>query len=143
MQIPSRLLALASAALLLTACGGSDSNAPDNSHVGQYALQSVDGETLPIIIYEDATTLVTLTEGSMTLNANGTFLQSAKSTLVQNGVPRGPGFETCSGTYRKNGNSVTFTSPGSVECAAGTITGTLNANVLTINDEGSVMVFKR
>ena len=143
MRIHSRLLALATAALLVTACGGSDSNAPDNSHVGQYALQSIDGARLPIIVFEDATTLVTLTEGSATLNANGTFVQSAKFTLVQNGVPAPPGFATCSGTYRKNGNTVTFTSPGSVECAAGTITGTLDGNVLTINDEGSVLVFRR
>jgi hypothetical protein len=145
MRIHSRLAAFAAATVLLAACGGSDSNAPDNSHVGVYALVSVDGETLPVTIADEPGLLVTLTEGAMTLNANNTFALTTRFEAVVNGEPIPPGFTNCNGSYRRSGNTITLTSTGTEECDAVTTTGTLSGdgNTLTVNDQGSVAVFKR
>jgi hypothetical protein len=75
MRIPRRILVFALAALAASGC--SDSNAPDASFVGSYALISVDGETLPLSIIDQPSLVVTLQSSSLLLNANKTFTQTA------------------------------------------------------------------
>jgi len=144
MRIHSTLLALAAAAVVATGCGG-DSTAPKPvSHVGRYALISVDGAPLPLTLFDDPTLKLTVTEGALTLDASNAFTQEVKIEVVANGFPAPPELLSCGGTYKRNGNTLTFTSTATDQCDAGTATGTLNNNTLTIADEsGSTLVFRR
>lgn len=143
MRIHSTLLALATAAVVATGCGGDSTGPNPLSHLGRYALISVDGAQLPLTLFDDPTLKLTVTEGSLTLDAN-TFTQEVKIDVVANGFPAPPELLSCGGTYKRNGNTLTFTSTATDECDAGTATGTLNNNTITIADEsGSTLVFRR
>lgn len=144
MRIHSTLVALATAAFVATGCGGDSTGPKPLSHVGRYALLSVDGETLPLTLYDDPTLKLTVTEGALTLSANNSFTQEVKIEVIANGFPAPPELLSCGGSYQRNGNSFTLTSTATDNCDAGTSTGTLNNNTLTIADEGgSTLVFQR
>ena len=142
MRIPLPLIALATAALVATGCGG-DSNAPDTSHVGTYALESVDGARLPITIFDDSTMKVTLTQGSLALNANNSFLETVRLELITGGQAAPPETISCGGTYRRSGSTVTLTATQTADCDASTATATLSGPVLTVTDQGTLLVFRR
>ena len=142
MRITLPVLALATAALVATGCGG-DSNAPNTSHVGSYALESVDGARLPITIYEDSTFKLTLTRGALALNANNSFVETVRVEVIANGQAAQSENISCGGSYRRNGSTVTMTVTATADCDAATVTGTLSGNVLTVSDQGTVLVFRR
>ena len=144
MRIHSTLFALVTAAVVAAGCGGDSTGPKPLSHVGRYALISVDGATLPLVLYDDPTLKLTVTEGALTLDAANTFTQDVKIEVLANGFPAPAELLSCGGTYHRNGNSITFTSTATDTCDAGTATGTLNNNTLTIADEsGSTLVFRR
>lgn len=143
MRIHSTLLALATSALVATGCGGGDANAPDNSHVGRYALESVDGARLPITVVDDPGYALTLSAGAITLNANNSFVQTITLEWVIDDQPEPPETLSCGGTYQRSGTSFTMSSTASADCDAATFTAKLNGNVLTIDNEGSELVFRR
>lgn len=144
MRIHSTLLALATATLVATACGGDSTGPKPLSHVGRYALISVDGAPLPLKLIDELTLKLTVTEGALTLNANNSFVQEVKVEVVENGVPAPTELLSCGGSYQRNGNSFTLTSTATDNCDAGTATGTLDNNTLTVADEsGSTLVFRR
>lgn len=143
MRIHSTLFALVTAAVVATGCGG-DSNAPNPlAHVGRYALISVDGATLPLVLYDQPALKLTVTEGALTMNANNTFTEDVHIEVIADGFPAPPELLSCGGTYQKNGNSFTMTSTGSANCDAGTATGTLSNNTLTVTDQNQTLVFRR
>lgn len=142
MRNPLRLLALAVATFAFAACG-SDSNAPDTSHVGRYALLSIDGDPLPITVDDGTTTTLTLQSGSLTLNAGGTFVQTLDIDVEINGQIAPTQHLSCNGNYTRRGNTINLTAAAGGMCEAGTLTGTLSGNTLTVDDQGSVAVFQR
>jgi hypothetical protein len=143
MRIRSTLLTLATAAVVVTGCGG-DSTAPKAlSHVGRYALVSVNGATLPLILYEQLTLKLTVTEGALTLKPDNTFTEDIRIDVVANGYPTSPKLLSCDGTYARTGNSFTMTSTATENCDAGTAIGTLDSNTLTVTDENETLVFRR
>ncbi len=142
MRISSMLVGLAAAAMLVAGCGG-DSNAPDNSHVGRYALVSVDGESVPITIDDDPDFVVTLLSGDLTLNANNTFVQSVTIAFTIFGASEPPETISCGGRYQRRGTALTLTSTANENCEAATLNATLNGNQVTISDQGSEVVFRR
>jgi hypothetical protein len=143
MRFPRTLLPLVAATLVATACSG-DSNAPDNSHVGSYALVSVDNEPLPITLYDDGSVMVALTEGTLALNANNSFTQGITLNGSIDGEAGPPEHLSCSGTYTHSGNSFTLTSVESEGCSGATLTGTRDGNTLTfVDDTGERLIFSR
>lgn len=144
MRIHSTLAALATAALVATGCGGDSTGPKPLSHVGRYALVSVDGQTLPLVLIDELTLKLTVTEGALTLNPNNTFLQEVKIDVIENGASAPSELLSCGGTYRRSGNSFTLTSTATENCDSSTATGTLNNNTLTIADEsGATLIFRR
>ena len=142
MRFMTTVLALAATALLAAGC--SDSNAPDTSHVGRYRLESLDGQPLPLTLLDDASLTLTLTEGALTLNANSTFTQDVTIDVVANGFPSAPERLSCSGTYRRSGNSFTMTGRETEECSGMTATGVLDGDTFTVSDDqGETLVFRR
>jgi len=137
------LLAVATMALIATGCGGDSTGPKDPGFLGRYGLVSVDGETLPLTLYDDPTLKLTVTSGALTLGSNNSFTEEVHIDVVADGLPSAPELLSCSGTFQRSGNSFTMTVPASDNCDASTATGTLAGNTMTVDDGGQVLVFRR
>lgn len=133
----------ATVALLATGCGGDSTGPKGLAFAGRYGLVSVDGGTLPLIIFEDQTLKLTVTDGALTLNTNNSFVEEVQIDVEANGFPAPPERLSCNGTFQRNGNNFTLTSTASENCDASTATGTLSGTTLTVNDQDQVLVFRR
>lgn len=143
MRTRATFLAVATVALLATGCGGDSTGPKDLAFAGRYGLVSVDGATLPLILFEDQTLKLTVTDGALTLNTNNRFVQEVRIDVEANGFPAPPELLSCNGTFQRSGNSFTLTSTASENCDVSTATGTLNGKTLTVNDQDQVLVFRR
>jgi heat shock protein HslJ len=125
---------LAAALVVLAAC--SDSTGP-NAVVGAYALASINGQGLPQIIAEDATTTVEVTGGLVTLNADGTFTDRIDFRITDDtGVSTDS--DTAFGTYTVSGNNITFhADDGSTYSMA------RSGGTLTQSEPGITLVYER
>lgn len=135
---------VALAATLITAAGcGSDSNAPDTSHVGVYDMVSVDGDPLPATVIDFPGYKVVVTDGSLALAANNTFIQSISSIETIDGTDGPVEPTSCAGHYTRKGNTITMTIPETDLCDGQTVAGTLSGTTLTVDYEGTTVVFSR
>ena len=138
---PSRVLVAFAAIFALAGC--SDSNAPDTSHIGLYQMVSVDGDPLPATVFDARNNMLQVTEGSLALEANNSFVESVALVQTIDGVV-GPGESlSCAGHYTRRGNTVTMTSPETDSCAGGSVTGTLSGSTVTVDYDGTTVVFSR
>lgn len=140
-----RTITLFTAALLaLAATGCSDSNAPFLGLIGRYELVSVDGETLPLVLIDDLSLKLTVTDGGLTLKANGRFTQDLTLEVVADGQAAPPEHLACAGTFQRSGNTFTMTGDETEECSGTTATAVLDGKTLTVSDEdGETLVFRR
>lgn len=132
---------------LVLACGG-DSSGPGGSSAsvnGTYTLKTVNGAAMPVTLATAPGYSLRITSASFTVNANNTFSNTATFQETQ-GSATVSETETCSGTYTKNGNSLTFTesSAANSDCG-GTYNGTWDgSNTLTVALDATVQaVFQR
>lgn len=141
----TRALALATMLALASACGGDDSNAPKSDHLGTYPLQSINGDPVPSVVYSDATTRVEITQGSLTIHANGTYTETLTYLETENDVPSPPETYNCTGTARREGNTITLVETTAPGCAGDTYTATYSGgNILTVNyGPGFVAIYRR
>ena len=140
----SHAAVLALAVTLFAAAGcGSDSNAPDMSHVGLYAMTSVDGDPLPTTVIDMPGYSLQITQGSMALNGNNTFVEGITSVETIDGTAGAPEAVSCLGTYTRSGSTITLTTPETDVCIGLRVTGTLNGRTLTVDYEGTTIVFSR
>ena len=131
---------------VLSAC--SDSSGPGGSG-NKYTLISIDGDALPVTYDYGAGDSETIKSGNITLLAGNKFTFRTSITEVFDG-------ETATytsgvnGTYEVDGDQYTFTAttyvfPGGTEPAdPGDIAmGSLDGNDLTVDMEGSTMLFRK
>jgi hypothetical protein len=118
------LLCLVSATTLslLGGCGSDSVVTPPAGLQGEYALETVNGMTLPFLKGESASQRVDVVSGSLTLRSNRTY----SGDIVEQWTTGGntelfP--ETSAGTYSVSGNQLTFTESGSGAVYHGTING--------------------
>ena len=116
------------------ACG--DSTDPD-SIAGTYNLQTVDGESLPIILGGGGDNMVELASAFERLNDDGTFLESSTFRLTEDGDVS-TDVETSDGSWTQSGTAITFTYTG-----GGTFTGSISGNTLTTTQQGFTLVFRK
>lgn len=114
-------VALATAVISTTACGKDDKsptdNGGDNSIVGNYALTSVDGESLPVTVYDgfadvdgqQVAITIDLTAGTMNVKSNGTFTGSLTLNFSVDGGQAQSESLPVSGNYSVSGSTITFT----------------------------------
>jgi hypothetical protein len=100
-------------ALLLLGIGASgcsgDSTDPSELLPGLYALATINGETLPFeLVFIDDANLLEFTEGSVNLNEDGSFVDSATLRITETGVASSE-TTVVSGQWSRQGNSITFT----------------------------------
>lgn len=118
------------------ACG--DATAPDNSYIGTYALRSIDGEVVPITVYDDGTESARVTGGSLILNEDGSFTTSLDITYSIGGQVQNES-EWSGGTFRRSGRSFTLT-----DALGDSYVATWDgADTMTIDDGAVVVVFRR
>lgn len=118
-------------ALAVAAC--SDSNAPERSHVGSYDLESVNGDRVPSTLFELGSYRIDLTAGALTLAANNTFTNSFSFIEYENGAPVSSQGIVCTGSYARNGSTITLTVTPTQNCD-GTVTGTFAGSTITLHD---------
>jgi hypothetical protein len=114
-------IAMAFAVVATSACGKDDKSPTgnnNNSPVGSYSLDKVDGGALPATLFDgmvdvDGTQVqlkIELTGGTMTLAANNTFNGSMALRLTVPGAPAQTETAPVTGTYAVAGNVITLTS---------------------------------
>jgi hypothetical protein len=93
------IVAFAASAIVTAACGG-DSTGPDTpkTPVGAYSLTSVNGKTMPVAIYSDTNYLVTLSDASLSLAADGNY-QSVRTERETIGGHVSVYVDTTTGTW--------------------------------------------
>ena len=133
-----KLLVLCLALLLpLAACGDDDGSGPSADVVGTFTLQTINGATVPAVVFQAGADRLEVVSGSITFNENRTF--SAAFTLRQTlaGVVTTE-TETDTGTYTVSGNTVQLTAAdGTVE------TATVSGNTLTSTQQGITLVYRK
>jgi hypothetical protein len=122
-------LCMVAALVGAAACSGSDSSTgPSNKNpVGEYPLVQVDKKAIPFVIYRETGYTVTVTDGELDLEDDGTFFITVNFTDDIEGE-KSPWGLTDGGTYQIEGNTITLASQRS-----GTGTGTMrDGNVITL-----------
>ena len=143
MRIHTTILALAASALVAAACGGSDSTAPDLSHVGAYDLELIDGAPVPASIFSVPGYHLDVIAGQLTLNANNTFVESITVREIVDDVEGPIEAFNCLGSYQRRGATLTMTVPATPICDAATTTGRIDGNSVIVDYQGVEAVFRR
>ena len=142
MRMSSTLAALAAIGFTVAACGN-DSNAPDRSHVGAYDMVSVDGQPLPVKLIDEPGYVFQVTDGSLTLNSNNTFVEDITSVETIDGTMGPIESIACVGSYTRRGSTITLTRPETDSCFGQRLTGTLSGSTLSVDYDGTTVVYSR
>ena len=125
---------VAAALVVLAAC--TDSTGP-NSHIGSYTLLRINGQSLPQVIDQDASSTLEVTGGVVTLDSDGTFtdridFRFTTATSVETDSDIATGF------YTITGDNVTFESDDGF-----TYSMALSGRTLTQVEPGITLVYQR
>lgn len=126
-----RRYVLASLAMLVIACGGDSAVAPE-SVAGSYTLQTVNGNVLPAVFYQDTQEKDEFVSGSVALSADNSW--SGRLTLRGTDLTTNQEFNVTApigGTYSLNSGSITLTDANN----ALTFRGTVGKGTLAIGTE--------
>lgn len=125
------ILCLLSFVLLLPACGAAETS---NDYLGTYDLVSIDGNPLPYTPAHEGGAPEILSS-TLTLNADGTFQMSMTyGSTSGNSISR-----DFTGLYTiVDESTLRFEWEG-----AGVTMGTLEANIVTINNEGLLFAYQK
>lgn len=92
----------------LAACSG-DATGPDaDTLAGEYILFTIDGQSLPVIVDQVGNDIAEVTEGSVTLQSNGTFDDVTTLRITESGVVTTE-VDATQGNWTVSGTTVTFT----------------------------------
>ena len=114
---------------MVVACGGDKATGPNASITGNYTLRTVNGNTVPAVVFQNTTEKEELTAGNINLNADRTWSGSLslRSTNLTNGATATLSLPA-NGTYTNNNGSLTLT-----DASDNTqLTGTVGGGTLTI-----------
>ena len=132
MKTLRKLTAVLAGALALGAAACENGvTAPPGEAVGTYTLVSANGQTLPFVVRDNATSRIVLDTGTMVIEADGDFTMTLNFTESAGGQSA-PRRNITEGTVSINGSSARFDGR-----LAGSFDGTLTGGVLTIDVVGS------
>ena len=134
-----RFLVLCLALLLpVAACGDDDGSGPSADVVGTFNLQTINGATVPAVVFQAGADRLEVVSGSITFNENRTFSAALTLREAVGGVANPPETETDTGTYTVSGNTVQLTAADGT-----TATATISGNTLTSNQQGFTLVYRK
>lgn len=122
---------------LVAACGGSDGVNEPASIAGTYNLETIDGQSPPIVVFDQPGIKVEIVSGNFVLAGNKTFTTNVVFRVTEDSQVSTES-NSFGGTYAVAGSTVTFAySDGDSESA------TLVGNTLTFTDGSSTVVFRK
>jgi hypothetical protein len=129
---------------LLSACGGDGGSGPggEANIAGTYNLQTINGASPPVTILQIGPDRLEITSGNFTVSANNTF-SNTHTYRETSGGQTTTVTETCTGTYSRNGNSVSFAEATSGEFCGDDYNGTVSGNNLTVAYDAQVQAVYR
>ena len=133
------LLCLVAAGATACADNATSPNAVQFTNVaGVYALSTVNGQGLPLLMQQDDTASVQLLRGAITLGSDNSFTDVI---TVQFNAPSGSTVQddTLSGVYSLNGATVLFQPSNNT----GTYTASVTDSTLVESDPGVTVVYRR
>lgn len=127
---------------LITSCGGGDASGPTATVVGTYTLSSVNGSSIPATFTNGSQSLK-VNSGNIVINSGTTYSETTNYTETSAGTSVTT-TEVCTGTFTKNGNSLSFSEASTANCG-GAYTGSWDgASTLTVAFDGSFQaVYKK
>jgi hypothetical protein len=135
---------LAAALAALSACGHDSPAAPRADYLGYYQLVRVDGQELPVTLFDDASGSLTVTAGDLDLAPSSHAILSISFAVETPTTPPLTEAIVCAGTHARSGDRVTVTLPETSNCG-GSFEGTLKGDTLTVTDasEGTLVYVKQ
>ncbi|MEX1187286.1 MAG: hypothetical protein WEA80_11910 [Gemmatimonadaceae bacterium] len=123
---------------LVAACGGDGDGINEPASIaGTYNLQTLDGQSLPVVVFDEPGFRLEIVSGNFVLAASRTFTTSVVFRITEDNAVTTES-ESFNGTYTVTGSTVNFTySDGDTDSA------TLAGNTLTFTDGGSTAVFRK
>jgi hypothetical protein len=97
----------------VAACNSDSTTSPQQNGplTGVYTLRTVNAKALPTVAYPDPTTPLSIVYGRVTLNADGSFVDSTVYSYPDAGVQRQES-DVYKGTYEQDGDHITFNIAG-------------------------------
>ncbi len=143
MRTLSRSLAFAAVFAFGAACSD-DSNSPDNNHLGTYVLQSMVGDPVPSVVLVIDDYRLEAVSGTLSLTSNGTWQENTTWRETEGGTTFPQYSTTCSGSFTRNGGTVTFTGVENEDCDAGPFAATFSGgNTITVDPSGLMAVYRK
>lgn len=138
MRVFKKLAAIAMLGLAAAACGGGNDGINEPASIaGTYNLETIDGKTPPVVVFEEPGLKVEVVSGNFILTASGTFTTTVGWRTTENGQVT-TNSETFPGTYTVTGTTVNFAyADGDTDSA------TLAGSTLTFTEAGSTVVFRK
>lgn len=141
---------LFAATLGVVACGGSSGDrsitgpSPSQSHIGTYSLTQVNGASLPVVFYSNASGNGTFISGSAVLRSDGSYQQTLTDSIAySDGTSGGKQTSYENGTYSITGSQITFTIPADVNNAALSYSGAVDGTTISYTYSGTSLTFKK
>ncbi len=130
---------LRSAALVLAFNACSDATSPrlEGDPVGVFALQTINGNAVPVVVDQDSTATLEVTGGSISLNGDGSFTDNLDLRLTEGTIVTAFS-DNLQGTWTRSGNTITFQVIGFSAYSL-----TWNENELTQVFSGFTLVYRR
>jgi len=127
--------------LLIAACGGGHGvTAPTDpalAAVGDYQLALVNGQTVPVPYYQDASGTLTITGGTLALRSDRSYTETeTMRASFSDGSPSQNQNLMENGTFQVTGTQITFTIPADVNGPALSYTGAVNGGVVSYTYNG-------
>ncbi|MCR4341610.1 MAG: lipocalin family protein [Gemmatimonadaceae bacterium] len=122
---------------LAAACGGGDGINEPVSIAGTYNLETIDGQSPPVVVFDEPGFKAEILSGNFILAGDKTFTTNVVFRITEDSQVSTES-ESFGGTYAVSGSTVTFAySDGDSESA------TLVGNTLTFTDGSSTAVFRK
>jgi hypothetical protein len=118
-----RRFLLAGLAMLLVACGGDKATGPETLS-GTYTLRTVDGKTVPAVVFEDSQERDEVLSGSITLSSDKSWsgIRAVRATDLTSSQVFPQTFPI-GGTYAVSGGSITLTDTANQLLLSGSVGG--------------------
>ena len=123
---------------LLTACGSDSSTQPtSNTIAGSWALQTVNGSTLPFTYSQQGANKAEVLSDVATVDAHGAYTQITQVRLTINGQVTTQSLSDA-GTYTLNGTALTLKSND-----GSSVTASLSGSTFTLVIDGVAYIYKK
>ena len=125
-------------ALVLAGCADDGIAAPEETMVGTYALQSVNGQSLPFVEEDDTTgTRFEIVGIEIDFAEDGTYALRQEFRVTEAGGAATTEHEYANGTWTLTGTNLSLTEDGEL------ISAVLDGNSFTVSVEGMTFVFRK